>query len=426
MNNKVINVTSYLLCLLPLALLTGSFLPDLIISIIGIVFIIKTIQDREWFYYKNKFFIIFILFCLYLILRSLFSSNPLFSLESSLFYFRFGFFALGVWYLLNQDETLINRFFYFIVITFVLALLEGYFQVISYEFFGHDDNIIGIHCSKVRLCLTFNDKLALGGYLARLLPLVFALVLYKISINKNSIFLTYIALVIVLVLVYASGERTALALMIIFNFLIILLIKKYRYIGIITTIFSVILMTLVTLSSDEIKKRHIDHTFNQIFNSQNQDLNEKIYYSNQHDPIYFTALSIFLDNPVFGKGPKLFRVYCSKDEFNDYPNGCATHPHNTYIQLLAETGIVGLIFVLIFALYIARQLLSHFYRIIFNKNIILDDYQTCLLICFALTLFPFLPSQNVFNGWISIIYFLPAGFYLHSIHKDKFSKAQES
>lgn len=429
MNNRVINFTSYLLCLLPLALLTGPFLPDLIISIIAVIFILNSLISREWFYYKNKFFVIFIIFCFYLIIRSLLTPHPMMSLESSLFYFRFGFFSLGVWYLLNHDKKLINKFYYFLLLTFCLALIEGYFQVINYEFYKSDTNFIGIHCNEVRLCLTFNDKLFLGGYLSRLLPLVFAFMLYRNTSNMGYIYFAAFILIAVDVLVYVSGERTALGLTFISTLLIILLIKRFKYIRILTLIVSIIIISFITLFSETIKERNIDHTYEQVFNDDN-DTDSKITFSKQHDPIYFTAFAMFLDSPIVGKGPKLFREYCSHDRFNEYSNeysnGCSTHPHNIYIQLLAETGIIGFAFILIAAFYVAKQLLTHMYRVIFNKKILLSNYQACLLVCFALTLFPFLPTQNLFNGWISIIYFLPVGFYLHSIHKDKLSEVQET
>ena len=47
----------------------------------------------------------------------------------------------------------------------------------------------------------------------------------------------------------------------------------------------------------------------------------------------------------------------------------------------------------------------------------LSDYQICLIGCFFLSLFPFLPTQDFFNNWINVIFFLPVGFFLQSVYK---------
>ena len=58
---------------------------------------------------------------------------------------------------------------------------------------------------------------------------------------------------------------------------------------------------------------------------------------------------IFNDNKVFGIGPKMFREICQNEKYYTFTdldgsiNGCQTHPHNTYLQLLTETGILGTI-----------------------------------------------------------------------------------
>ena len=95
-------IQEYLMYLLPITLISGSFLSDLSISVIAICFLFIICIEREWKYVKNKFFIIFILWTLYLITRSILSENPYLSLESSLFYWRFGLFSLSVWYLLDN------------------------------------------------------------------------------------------------------------------------------------------------------------------------------------------------------------------------------------------------------------------------------------------------------------------------------------
>ena len=65
-----------------------------------------------------------------------------------------------------------------------------------------------------------------------------------------------------------------------------------------------------------------------------------------------TSLNIFFDNKLIGSGPNTYRKLCNKDEYNVNEFSCSTHPHNTYLQLLSETGIIGLgfIFCIVFIL----------------------------------------------------------------------------
>ena len=80
----------YLVILLPFLLITGPFLPDLSISLIGIITIYLIFNKKNYTFYQNKFFILFIIFCIYITLNSLFSDFIFLSMQSSLFYFRFG------------------------------------------------------------------------------------------------------------------------------------------------------------------------------------------------------------------------------------------------------------------------------------------------------------------------------------------------
>ena len=49
------------------------------------------------------------------------------------------------------------------------------------------------------------------------------------------------------------------------------------------------------------------------------------------------AKDMFLDRPLFGYGVGSYNIYCNN---MGYFSG-ALHAHNIYIQMLAETGIVG-------------------------------------------------------------------------------------
>ena len=414
-----INFASVLIYFLPIVLLTGSFLPDLFISMIGLIFLFMSIKEKKWIYYKNNFFYFFIIFYLYLIFSSLISENPIFSLESSLFYFRFILFALGIWFLIDNNKNLIKFFTISLLLTFILCIVDG-----SYQFYysgQFESNLFGYkNISVNRMTLVFNDKQLLGGYLARLLPLLFALYIYSFPTNKKNLILPAIILITCDIITYGTGERTALALLFIGTLSIVILISKFKLLRIYTFIISLLIIFLITIFNPDIKERNIDKTLSQmgIFSNEveGNKVNRLIVFSKQHESHYLTAWNIYLDNKIFGSGPKTFRIYCNDEKYYIDKLGCSTHPHNTYVQILAETGLIGLLFILSLLIYFYFKALKHIYNNLFGKDKIFNDYQVCLIACFILTLFPFLPTQNFFNNWINIIYYLPIGFYLHSIY----------
>jgi len=94
-------------------------------------------------------------------------------------------------------------------------------------------------------------------------------------------------------------------------------------------------------------------------------------------------------------------------------DACSTHPHNTYMQLLAETGLFGFIFVFLFFIYISYLLIKNFIQIYFFNKRNLSDLEICLLANFFVILWPLTTSGNFLNNWLNIISYLPLGIYLY-------------
>ena len=74
---------------------------------------------------------------------------------------------------------------------------------------------------------------------------------------------------------------------------------------------------------------------------------------------------------------------------------------------------------MIINLYLMMRIFDHIFKYNKAKIRVLTDYEICLIACFISTLWPLLPSNNLFNNWINIVYFLPVGFYLSHINKNK-------
>ena len=95
---------------------------------------------------------------------------------------------------------------------------------------------------------------------------------------------------------------------------------------------------------------------------------------------YKTLLDLYgFDRPIFGHGPKMFRIKCKEKKYQIGINPCQTHPHNFYIQLLAETGIVGFGFLFAVFSYIIYVSYRQIKSIILKQKRYLTDYQVCLL-----------------------------------------------
>ena len=385
--------------IIPLLIL-GPFFPDLIVSLSSMFFFVYVLRNKMFFYFNNKPLIIFFVFCIYCILVSIFFANDfLLSLESSLFYFRIGIFACVIWYLIEKDKKILNYFYYTLIICFSALIIDGYIQ------FFTGINLIGLPKSGVRISSFFGNELILGSYLSRLSPLLFALFLLKEKKQTEMYFMSTL-FVLLSGLIYISGERAAFFFYILSLIFIIILVKQF--VKIITLSFcSLIIIGILSFSFSEVKDRMIANPVSSI---------KKSIFTPEHDSLIRTAYNMFLDKPIFGHGPKMFRVMCKDEKYATGVAPCTTHPHNFYIQLLAETGIIGFSFLFSAFAYVLYCAYRQFKSIVLRQKRYLTDYQVCLLAGILITVWPLTTNGNFFNNWLAIVYSLPVGFYLHSIY----------
>ena len=193
-------------------------------------------------------------------------------------------------------------------------------------------------------------------------------------------------------------------------------------------LFFIIISTFFTLHNPKIFQRNFIDTIGQFkgkyyepflkkeFNETNFNF---MIFSFHHQTHYSTAMRMFFDKPLFGHGVKMFRYKCKEFEFK--PNkkikdsfgtaklkyGCSTHPHNTYMQLLAETGLVGFLFIFIAFLYVSLEVIKYI-----NKSKKKYYPESALLIGIFINLWPIIPTGNFFNNWLSMVYLIPISYYL--------------
>jgi O-antigen ligase len=390
----------FITVIIPL-LIWGPFFPDLIVSLVSFIFLIYLFRHKLYFYFTAKPLIIFFIFCIYCILVSIFfAKDILLSFGSSLFYFRIGVFSCLIWYLLERDKKILNYFYYALVISFSALIVDGYIQF----FIG--TNIVGLTKAGDRISSFFGDELIMGSYLSRLFPLLFALFIVKEK-KKLELFFMISFFLLLSGLVLISGERAAFFLYVLSFIFIIIFIKGYKKLRIALSFGSLIIIAIIISSSSQVKNRILIDPANTM---------TKSIFTPSHDSLFRTAYNMFLDKPIFGHGPKMFRVICKDEKYATGVTPCMTHPHNFYVQLLAETGIIGFSFLFSVFAYVLYCVYRQLKSTVLRQKRYLTDYQVCLLAGILITVWPLTTNGNFFHNWLMIVYSLPVGFYLHSIY----------
>ena len=96
-----------------------------------------------------------------------------------------------------------------------------------------------------------------------------------------------------------------------------------------------------------------------------------------------------------------------------YKNGCTTHPHQLYLQLMSETGIIGASYIFLIFLFISFLLIKHFIMKLFKRKTLYNNTKICLLTYFFLLLFPMTTFGNFFNNWFIMSFSLQLGLLIY-------------
>jgi O-antigen ligase len=100
----------------------------------------------------------------------------------------------------------------------------------------------------------------------------------------------------------------------------------------------------------------------------------------------------------------------------EYDNGCNNHPHNIYLEHLAELGLLGFLFLIIILFYTSIKLIKLSLKCLFIKETNnINIARGLILTGIFLQLFPFVPSGSYFNNWMMIIFHLSIGFYISTL-----------
>ena len=409
-HSPVFYINSLLFILFPITLVTGPFLPDAFLTLIGLYFLVVSLQKKLFSYYNNIFIYFFASFYLLILISGLLSEDIYFSLidyNGPIFYFRYLFFILGVKYLLDTNPKLISYFTIILFLTILIAIIDGMIQwQTGYNILGfafdpnHGRRITGF----------FRDEQILGHFLAHVVPLCFGLLLFSLRdrYSKKLLILgLFIFLILSEVFIFITNDRSAFLRIVQFTLLLIFLSNHFKLFRLISFLIFLVIISLLLNFSSHSSNRYIESTLKDVSST-------KIPYmpwTPLHEKHFKVALDFFSEKPLVGNGPQYFRYKCDEIKIE----GCTNHPHNYYFQTLAELGIIGVSFLFIGLIILIYILFKQFLYVWFAKkdNYYIPDYLVSFYALLFIFMWPLIPNGSFYNNWINSMIFLPIPIIMH-------------
>ena len=301
---NLVKINSILIILFPFAMVSGPLIPEILLSVIIFSFIYLIVSSKKYFYLDNNFIKFFSLIFIFLNISSLINFN-LISIKSSVFYFRFGLFAIAVFFFLNEDKKLLKNFFKFFSLLILIFLIDSLYQF----FIG--TNLIGMKSLNGRISSFFGDELVMGSFFSHLFLFYLALIL-SIKPKIDKLLITIVVLSF-LIIIFLSASRTSVVIFFLSLFFLIIFLKDFKLFFIITLISILTIFFMSTYDNHKLN-RLVKHTKSQLF----ENTNFINLFSYRHTLHFLTAYNIFLDHKIFGAGPKAFRMLCDNEKYIPY------------------------------------------------------------------------------------------------------------
>ena len=226
----------------------------------------------------------------------------------------------------------------------------------------------------------FEHEAIAGGYIQKfsLISIFFLFILKKNFFTKFFLIIFFINILGMGILL--SLDRMPYLTFFLSIFILLIILKNYRiqlFVSLILTIFLFQLFfnnyyilkkrylslagEIELLKITELLKKNISEKSSLSKNISKEDNNLKGDYLK----IYNASLHIFFENPFLGTGLKSFLYECKKLQNNNTKSfTCAVHPHNIYLEILINQGILGLLLFLLFIIFLIK---NNYSKIIFSQ-----------------------------------------------------------
>lgn len=385
-----LNTLKFLFYIFPVAMLTSSGYITAYISILTIYIL------YYFFYYKIRIKLstldyLIIIFFFMSIISTLLNINLIgrFMFFKSILDLRFAILFFTIRNLLNNKIINIELFCIVSLICTIFVSSDIFLQVL------YGKNILGYPEIDGRYGGVFGKEAIAGSYIQKF-SLVSILTIFLLKKeNKYNFILTIFTINFLGLGILMTLDRMPYIIYIFSITILIIFLKKFR----LRFLLSLFLICSVFLfffnNNSKIKNKYLSLS-NEIEISKIQKLfsaNKKAIENKSDDKIndnlssgylkiYNAAYEIFLNNPFIGSGVKSFWPECDKLQTSNVKNiSCTTHPHNIYLEILVNQGIIGILIFISFIIILLKMnyLDILLFRITVEKKLLATFFLTLII-----------------------------------------------
>ena len=401
---------NYLIIIFPIFFIIGSAAINFILIIISLL----TLFEIKKSYIKSNLTLIifFGIIYIYWIFIAILADDNLKSLQSSISQIRFFLFAIFV-SIFFKPEYFLKYLVYFWSFIVLLVCIDTNIQFFTgIDIFGYKAEGY-IHDYRVwattdvgRLSGPFGDELVVGAFLAKISAPIILFHLHKIQFSKKKIetITSFLFLCLIYETVVFSGERTSLiiiSLTVIVYFIFRTNIKK---------IMLLLLAMFIIISTSYLNNNHIKYRVNDTLKIVSN------IPSSSYGRIYNSSIATWKENIILGTGLKNYYINCNKlkdpQPSNNHAYCSPNHSHNTFLQILSETGLLGLLLFYLFFGYISKVLYQNKKRLKLYKK----EYKNFLLGSSVIVVYHLIPSPvpagSFFSTWNATFFWLQLGLLM--------------
>mgnify|MGYP001391664955 FL=1 len=400
------NFIIILFATLPIASILGNFFLNFYLLCIFLLFIFNIFKTKNFTWFKDIKFKILFIFYLYICVNSLINYyiNPGLGLDGitrSILFLKFLILFPAIPLLIDKKEILEKIFKFWLFLIFII-IIDIFFEKYN------GSNLLGFKSlDETRITSFFYDENIVGAFLFSFgfITTVFFL---QNEITKKNIIILNILLVLILLSILITGERSAFLKSILLFLLIFYFIDSGRlflkkiYLIILTIIFTI---SLFLIFPNVLEKQ--TQFFNRILIVENPKSFSQRLENIKYFAHYDTAIEIFKNKKLNGIGNKNFRFECHREKYIKENikftyQRCSTHPHQIHFELLSEQGLIGYF---IFMLFLFIFFKEKFFNDLREKNIFKITINFYLLIF----LIPILPSGSLFSTFNGFLFWFFLG-----------------